>query len=75
MNSDSFFFQDASFGRDKYLLERRLSQQSSENGSHPPTNDMNEENFQGSPVVMGEKSRFYTGGPQVKEPLLGSKPH
>ena len=81
-NTDNFFFPDESFGRDKYLLERRQqsSQQSSESGSNTARSSIvSEENYieRSRPIITGEKSRIYAGGGgggQVKEPLL-SAPH
>lgn len=72
MQSDSFFFRDESFGRDKYLLERRPSQQQA--GVSSASDELC------NPLVAGggEKSRFFAGGrdsrddlPRVREPLLG----
>lgn len=90
-NSDSFFFHDESFGRDKYLLERQKenSPTSSEGGSGTPHSSIasGEENSNfaernSAVFVFGEKSRIFAGGPpggantnNAKEPLLDTPPH
>jgi hypothetical protein len=80
-NTDSFFFSDESFGRDKFLLERRLSQQGAK-GSEPSNSTLvgsvlGEESFVGSHgqhvLLVGEKSRIFAGGGHVNEPLLSEE--
>lgn len=75
-NSDSFFFHDESFGRDKYLLERQREATSEVGSCTPRSSIVSGENntfVDKSPPVyaIGEKSRIFAGGQGgSREPLL-----
>lgn len=68
LNTESFFCQDESFGRDKYILER--SCQNSDTNTNIIRGVLNDEH--GAVYVPTEKSRIYGGHSSFKDPLLSS---